>query len=155
MARTRRAGARGTRLSSGIESGVSWTTKPSGVTIDTSGINAGAGLLTLTELNRLNGATGYSIGNAAAAKLCVSGVSYWAGTTLNLHTGLTTISQIICSIVNEGVSTKPLEVRVKEINGSGVSAAIYLTMGQVGFGVSLASTIVAPGCSIAFIAFGS
>jgi len=152
MARTRRAGARGTRRSSGIESGVSWATKPSGVTIDTSGINAGAGLITLTELNRLNGATGYSIGNAAAAKLCVSGESVWAGTTLNLATGLTTISQIICNIVNEGASTQPLEVRVQEINGGGASAAIYLSLREAG--VSLASVTVAPGCSIAFIAFG-
>jgi len=151
MARTRRANARGTRRSSGIESGVTWATNPSGVTIDGTGINAGD-LLSLAELNYLNGSVGYVMGNATAGKLITSGVSYWAGTTLTLATGLTTISSIICSIINEGNSTQALEVKLHGINGGAASAAIYTT--QWSTGVSITSTTNAPGCSIAFIAFG-
>jgi len=153
MPRTRLPKARGTRRSSGVESGVTWVTRPSGVTVDTSGINAGAGLLTLAELNRINGAAGYIVGNATAGKLVTSGVSYWAGTTLNLATGLTTISQIICGVINDGASTKGLNIKLQDINGSGASAALYFSLGPGG--VSMASTVIAPGCSIAFIAFGA
>ena len=154
MARSRLPNARGTRRSSGIESGVSWATKPSGVTIDGTGINAGAGLLSLTELNKLNGSIGYVIGNAAAGKLCTSGVSYWAGVTLTLATGLTTISSLICSVINEGTdSTQALEVNLHGINAGAASAAIYTT--QWSTGVSIAGLLRAPGCSIAFIAFGT
>jgi len=152
MPRTRLPKARGTRRSSGVESGVTWVTRPSGVTVDTSGINAGAGLLTLAELNRINGAAGYIVGNATAGKLVTSGVSYWAGTTLNLATGLTTISQIICGVINDGASTKALNIKLQDINGSGASAALYFSLATGG--VSMASVVIAPGCSIAFIAFG-
>ena len=156
MARTRRANARGTRRSSGIESGVTWVTRPSGVTIDSAGINAGSGLLTLAEINSLNSAAGEIVGNAAAGYLVGSGVSYWAGTTLSLSTGLTTISQIGCAIINDGVSTKGLSLKIANIAADRVDAAIYHSLGtpSAGGGVSLASTTVAPGCSIAFIAFG-
>ena len=155
MARTRRPLARGTKSSSGIESGVTWATNPSGVTMDYQGITTSAGLITAAELDYLTGAVGYVTGNPAAAKLCVSGVSYWAGTTVTLNTGLTSIDHIMTCVINDGIGTQPLIVHTSNVNNNPgcASASLWYNLGTAG--VSLARMIIAPGCSISFIAFGT
>ena len=155
MARTRRPLARGTRRSSGIESGVTWATNPSGVTVDNQGITTGTGLISTAELDYLTGSVGYSVGNPAAAKLCVSGVSYWAGTTVTLVTGLTAISSLITSVINNGAGTYQLFVYTGNINAVAGYASASLRYSLGAAGSSIASLDVAPGCSIAFVAFGT
>ena len=152
MARTRRAGARGTRRSSGIESGVSWATKPSGVTIDSVGIDAGSGTITLTELNYLNGSAGYIVGNPTAGKLMVSGVSYWAGATLSIVTGLTALETFVGTIIQSAASTNPLTVYASNINtiAGRCSVAIRYDMG-----VTAAAPAIAGGCTVGWIAIGT
>uniref|UniRef100_A0A6M3IEQ8 Uncharacterized protein n=1 Tax=viral metagenome TaxID=1070528 RepID=A0A6M3IEQ8_9ZZZZ len=155
MARTRRPLVRGTRRSSGIESGVTWATNPSGVTIDNQGITTGTDLISTAELDYLTGSAGYVIGNPAAAKLCVSGVSYWAGTTITLVSGLTAISSLITTVINNGAGTQPLIVNTGNVNNNPGCASASLRYSLGGDGSSIASLVIAPGCSIAFIAFGT
>jgi len=155
MARTRRPLARGTRRSSGIESGVTFATNPSGTTIDNQGITTGTGLISTAELDYLTGSVGYLVGNPAAAKLCVSGVSYWAGATVTLVTGLTSIGSIITSVINDGAGTKALDVKIMNVNNNPGCASAILHFSQAAGGATLASLGQAPGCSIAFIAFGT
>ena len=157
MARTRRPLARGTRRSSGIESGVTFATNPSGVTVDNQGITTGTGLISAAELDYLTGSVGYSVGNPAAAKLCVSGTSYWAGTTVTLVTGLTTIDNIICNVVQDVAAavTQALMARVWNINNNAGCASAMLVYNPQGAGASIATLVIAPGCSIAFMAFGT
>ena len=155
MARTRRPLARGTRRSSGIESGVTFGTNPSGTTIDNQGITTGTGLISTTELNYLNGAVGYTVGNSAAANLLVSGVSYWAGATVTLVTGLTAISSIVGGIVNDSVGSSALLVAFSNVNNNPGCASASIRYNIDDAGSSIASLDVAPGCSIAFVAFGT
>uniref|UniRef100_A0A6M3JVW5 Uncharacterized protein n=1 Tax=viral metagenome TaxID=1070528 RepID=A0A6M3JVW5_9ZZZZ len=155
MARTRRPLARGTRRSSGIESGVTFATNPSGVTVDNQGITTGTGLISTAELDYLTGSAGYTIGNPAAAKLCVSGVSAWAGTTVTLVTGLTAISSLITSVYSTSTVSQALSVITLNINNNPgcASAAIQFSLGTLG--ATNALTAESTGCSIAFIAFGT
>lgn len=152
--RTRRPKARGTRNSSGVISGVSWATNPSGVTIDQYGITIDTGSIAQAELEYLDGAAGYVVGSATAGKLCVSGVSYWAGTTVVLTTGLTVLDQIIAfPLIESAVVTQALYVNMQKDGQQGASAA--LNYNPQGAGASLATLAIAPGCSISFVAFGT
>ena len=155
MTRTRRPLGRGTRFTSGMLSGVTLVTDPSGVTIDYQGITTSAGLVSGTELIYLNGAVGYSVGNASAAKLCVSGVSYWAGTTVTLVTGLTAIESLICSVIADGAVSQAFTVKTSNINNNAgcASALLQFSLGTAGGTMPLIDQ--SPGCSIAFIAFGT
>ena len=151
MPRTRRHSARGTRRSSGIESGVSFATNPSGVTIGSVGIDAGSGTIILAELNYLNGSAGYIVGNPTAGKLMVSGVSYWAGATLSIVTGLTALETFIPTIIQGVVSTNPLTVYASKINTIAGRCSVAM---RYEMGVSAGAPAMA-GCSIGWIAIGT
>jgi len=154
MARQRRVDSRGTRRSSGIESGVTWASNPSGVTIGTAGLETASGLITPTELNYINGSVGYVIGNTAAGKLLTSGVTNWSGNTIALATGLSTIEGFTAEVRDEGTSIYALVVHAWNLSTpNGVSAGIYFKSSETGGG-SLAIT-QAPGCSIAWMAHGT
>ena len=142
MARTRRPSARGTRNSSGILSGVTWATNPSGTTIDQYGIQ-----------NQY----GYLISNAVDAKLCVSGVSAWSGDTVTLVTGLTSISSIMTSVYSTSTVSQALFVVTSNINNNPgcASAAIQFSLAGLGATTPYGAAGQATGCSIAFIAFGT
>lgn len=84
---------RGTRMGKGYLSGTTLQTNPSGVTIDNQGLfYASATYITPTELGKLDGIAGYPVANTAAAKLLSGGTVAWAGTTVQIATGLTTIT---------------------------------------------------------------
>ena len=155
MPRQRRPSARGTRDSSGVLSGVTWATNPSGVSVDANGISTASGLVSLVELNYLNGAAGSAIGNATAAKLLVSGVSNWAGTTLTLTSGLSSIDAITVSVIDTVGSTQALYAVTSLINNTSGSCSASLRYSMGSAGSALAALAYAPGCSIAFMAFGS
>lgn len=155
MARTRRPSGRGSRFTSGIVSGVSLGTNPSGVTIDQYGITIDTGSIAQAELEYLDGAAGYLVGNAASGKLVVSGVSYWAGTTVTLVTGLSSITSLVCSVIADGAVTQAFTVKTSNINNNAgcASAILQFSLGTAGASYPLIGQ--APGCSIAFIAFGT
>ena len=155
MARTRRPLARGKRRSSGIESGVTFATNPSGVSIDNQGITTGTGLISAAEFDYLTGSVGFSVGNPTAAKLLVSGVSYWAGVTVTLVTGLSSIDALVGSLINDGIGSSSLLVVTSNINNNPGYASASLRYNIDDSGSSIASLDVAPGCSIAFVAFGT
>jgi len=98
---------------------------------------------------------GYFVENPSAVKQLVSGVSYWAGTTVTLVTGLNTISSIIPAVINNGAGTKALAVKLMYVNNNPGCASAILHFSQAVGGATLASLEQAPGCSIAFIAFGT
>jgi len=153
MPRTRRPKARGTRNPSGIQSGVSWATIPSGVTFDQYGFVTDSTTIAQTELDLLDGLAAFPIGNAVVNKLCVSGVSYWSGTSVHLVTGLTTLDQLVTTLISEGGATHSIYIVTEESLEGYVTAA--LNYSPNGAGSSICTLAVAPGCSIAFIAFGS
>jgi len=156
--RTRRPLARGTRDSSGIQSGVTWATNPSGVTMDYQGITTGTGLITAAELDYLTGSTGYTVGNPAAAKLCVSGISSYAGATVTLNTGLTAIESIITSVLYNGGAaavTQAMTVLTSNLNNNPGCASACLQFSLGSLGATTPDITQGAGCSIAFIAFGT
>jgi len=155
MTRTRRPSARGTRRSSGIESGVTWASNPSGVTIGTAGLETVSGLITPTELNYINGSAGYSIGNTAAGKLVTSGVTYYTGTTKTIFTGLSTITALNTCVINEGAGSQPFTVKLSSVNTPAGQASAQLRYSLGSGGGTVPSLAQAPGVSIAWIAFGT
>jgi len=140
MARTRKPLGRGSRFISGKMSGVTYVTNPSGVTIDQYAV--------VTP-------SGYPVANATNGKICVSGVSYWAGTTVSLVTGLSSIDALMATIINDGAGTYPLSVVTYDVNTVAGYASAALNYNPQGAGASLATLVIAPGCSIAFMAFGT
>ena len=156
MARTRRAKARGTRRSSGIESGVSFGTNPSGVTIGSVGIDVGSGNITLDQLNKLNGLTTYNVGNIAAGKLMTSGVSAYTGTTLSIVTGLSTLEVFVGSLLVGASSSNPLTMYASNINtvAGSCSVGIRYNMG-IEAGAPACYTDAANGATVMWIAIGT
>jgi len=157
MARTRRANARGTRRSSGIESGVSFGTNPSGVTIGSVGIDVGSGLITLAQLNYLDGLAAYNVGHVSSGKLMTSGVSAYTGSTLSIVTGLTTLEIFVGSLLVGAASTNPLTMYASNINtiAGSCSVAVRYDMGIEAAGAPACYTNAANGCTVEWIAIGT
>jgi len=156
MARTRRPLARGTTFWSGTNAGVSVGTTPSGVTFDQYGFTTNSAQIDQTELDMLDGIAAYPVGNATAGKLVVSGASKWAGTTVSLVTGLTTVDQLMVTLISESSATHLLHIvtGLPDAVPGYVSAAIRYNPNGAGSSIAT-SAAVAPGCTIAFIAMGS
>jgi len=156
--RTRRPQARGTRYLSGVNSGVSWATIPSGVTFDQYGLTTDSTQIAQAELDFLDGLGAYPVGNATVNKLLVSGVSHWASDDeVLLTTGLSAIESIVGTVICESVATTmPFRVTfgglTKVVAGS-VSA--HIEYDPLGAGAATPNVDVAPGCSIAFMAIGT
>lgn len=118
---------RGTRRYKGVQSGTTWATTISGVTIDGHGIDCGGGTQLL-----------FNAGSVA-----------WAGTTLNVTHGFSTLYGFSASVQQDA--------------GSGVSAPAtpWLQYTSVSGGVSLAfrsitnNAILGTGGTVKWIAFGT
>ena len=98
---------------------------------------------------------GYFVENPSAVMQIVSGVSYWAGTTVTLVTGLNTISSLLCSVIADGAVSQAFTVKTMNINNNAgcASALLQFSLGTGGGTMPLIGQ--SPGCSIAFIAFGT
>jgi len=154
--RTRRPWVRGTRYWSGTNSGVSIGTTPSGVTIDQYGITTNSTQIDATELDYLDGIAGYSISNASANKLLVSGTSAWlAEEEVRLVTGLTTVDALIASVVNVGGPTQAIYVQTKTNLVAAGYVSASLRYDPLGSGAATPDATIAAGCSITFLAIGS
>lgn len=102
MPRARGTG-RGTRRYKGVQSGVTIATIPSGVTITVAGINAGGG--TLLQHN--------------------AGNSAWAGASLSITHGFTTLTGFSSSFFETGCTMPPTIVHQDNGISGGVSLCVY------------------------------
>ena len=94
---------RGTRRYKGIQSGTTWATTLSGVTIDNHGIDCGGG----TQLK-------WNAGSSA-----------WAGTSLSITHGFTTLTGFSGIFCETGCTMPPVIVSQDNGISGGVSLAVY------------------------------
>jgi len=124
----------GQLLQSGVSvSGVTITTSPSGVTIDKGGIQIPAG---------------FTVGYGTQGYKFVAGQTAWAGVSISITHGLTTLTSL--SLTYEGASGTSVPSCVYEDKGvaGGVSAAMYVE------GDGGGSALKASGGTINYLAFG-
>jgi hypothetical protein len=110
----------------GAQSGVTLATIPSGVTIDSNGINCGGGSQLL-----------WNGGNSA-----------WAGSSLSITHGFTTLSGFSASFMETGCTMPPTIVTQDNAISGGVSLGVYHC-------VTSALTIMASGGTVFWTACGS
>ena len=107
MARSRRGAGRGSRVQTSW-SGTTFTTTPSGVTIDSAGIVAGAGVtLSLAELGYISGLGTANVlyHTAATGSDTTFGLTTWAGTSVLISPGFTTLTSFNATYVR-GVGSR-------------------------------------------------
>ena len=124
--RRRGTDARGTRLQTTL-SATTFAITPSGVTIDSQGINISGTLLSLTELGYLSGLAGYPLAHSALSGYdTTAGIDTWAGTSLNIKPGFTTLVSFIANFVrNDAAGVSPPTGIEHLIAGTEVTVGLY------------------------------
>jgi len=131
MARSRRDAGRGTRVQT-IWSGTTFATNPSAVTIDSNVFVTGTGVT--TTLAQLGFISGLGTANVlyhtdAAGRDTTAGIKTWAGTSLTINPGFTTITSVICAFVrNEAAAVSPpsiVEWSWLSVDATAVKAGFY------------------------------
>lgn len=90
--KNRRGPGRGTRMGKGIQSGSTWVTMPSGVTMSALGISGSSGVISPTALGRLDSLAGPAIGGVSLSALLMStNITDWAATPVAIVTGLSSV----------------------------------------------------------------
>ncbi len=169
MARSHGTG-RGTRNPRGITSGVTLATIESGSTIDVRGISgatlfakpsgitiAAGGIyyndttaITPTEVGKLDGIAGAALAGTAVGGKVAGGAVTWAGTSLAISTGLTTVTSFTASLGNiSGASAAGCEWNSTESTAGKVTAALTSVT------TTNAVILCGSGGSITWIAFGT
>jgi hypothetical protein len=152
MPRSRKGtSARGTRLQS-LMSATTFALNPSGVTIDAQGINISGNLISTTELGYLDGAAGYPLAHSALAGYgTTAGMDSWAGTSLNINTGFTTLVAFIPNFVRNDAAAVSPPMGIEQVVASG-----EVTVGLYTMNPTLATMALYPsGGSIAWFAIGA
>jgi len=153
---------RGTNMKD-LTSGSTFQTNPSGTTIDYQGVVAtqftdGISTLDATDLLNLASIAGPAIGATSVASILMSGdITNWAGASLEISTGLTTIKSFvgnyrIDTVVDNlsAVSTVMAARWIVSATAGIVTAALYSQANVPG-----TLTITPTGGSIAWIALGT
>jgi len=152
MARKKKTGTRHGSSTYQQLSATTFQTIGSGVTICEQGIlyNSTTGI-TPTELGYLDGATGYAVGNSTAGYLISGGSAAWAGASISIATGLTTILALVGGQGDvSGASAASLEwVHNTGLAAGTVTAALMATDG------ASSVLVAASGGSLQWIAFGT
>jgi hypothetical protein len=119
---------RGTRRYKGVQSGTTFASIPSGTTMDCHGVNFGGG----TQL-KMN-----------------SGSAAWAGATLNITHGFTTLTGFSSSVVQDSGSgvTAPA---VPWVQDTGVSGGVSLAFRSI----QSSNAILGTGGNVKWVAFGT
>ncbi len=162
MARSKNPGKRKNRIWTEI-SGTTLSTLPSGVTIDSSGLITAAGTVSPTELSYLDGAGGDVLACDKGTGFSITGASVpWAGTTLQIDHGFTTLQSInviysgACNATRTGASPAVCHI-VQDITGD-ANSTVSAVVVQVGHGRIVASgdstVLMETGGTIFWMAFG-
>ena len=153
MPRRKRAGTRQSRTM-GLIAGTTVSTHPSGVTLTEAGLAYdGTTSVSATEVGYLDGLGGAALAVTAAGYRLSGGSMYWAGASVAIQTGLTTVISFIASnIPNAGASAVlGVEWVQNPTSGAGeVSAALYENHHTAGV-----KTLKAAGVSLTWMAFGT
>ncbi len=150
----RRGVGRGTRHGKGIQSGSTFTTMPSGVTLSAQGISGSSGVISPTALGNLDSLAGPAIGGVSLSGLMMAtNLSHWGGTPVAIATGLSTVLTFtgayrISPNVAQSQVSDTLGVIWKQDDDAGVVTAAVYANGATG--VEIQQT----GGSIAWVAMG-
>ena len=156
MARSRNPNKRKSRLWTEI-SGTTFSTLPSGVTIDSTGIEASTlGNVSTTELSYLDGAGGDVLACDKGTGFSITGASVaWAGTTIQISHGFTTLQGISVTFSGPTAATGTSPVVCHIIQSAGgdanstVSAVVLTT-----FNSGASTKLHDGGATIFWTAFG-
>jgi hypothetical protein len=154
MARSRRDGGRGSRVQT-IYSGTTLATNPSGVTVDSTGINAAGTAISLTELGYIDNLAGYPLSYTSAAGYdTTAGMKTWAGSSIGIKPGFTTnMLATICAFVKNDAAVASPPIMIEQILTAG---GLAVTVGLYTLNPSTATVRLYPsGGSIAWFAIGS
>ncbi len=154
----RRGIGRGTRHGKGVQSGSTFTTMPSGVTMSSQGISGSSGVISPAILGTLDSLAGPVIGGVSLTGLLVaSNLTHWGGTPILIATGLSNILTFSGSYRVSATTSLPyvgsvsgiFTVTSKPTGTAGeVTAALYVTSPA---GVGLKQS----GGSLSWLAFGT
>ncbi len=154
MPRKKKAGVRHGSSTYQQYSATTFATIASGVTIVEKGIEySGNTAITPTELGYLDGAGGAVLAesNSTAGRLVSGGSTAWAGASISISTGMTTILALAGGHGDvSGASAASLEW----VHNTGLGAGIVTAALMAGDGAS-AISVVPSGGSLQWIAFGS
>jgi len=157
MARSKGTG-RGSRLSQrGILSGATIATVPSGVTLAEGGLlYSGNTGITPTEVGYLDGAGGVVMAGTAAGGIFAGGIANWAGSSVLISTGLTTVTTFVGSLYNDPASAPTAAYGVEWVQHSITTSDGSVTAGLMYGGTSLTPAVLkSSGGSLAWMAFGT
>ena len=161
MARSRNLNKRKNRIWTEI-SGTTFSTFPSGVTIDNSGVITAAGTVSPTELSYLDGAAGDAITyTSGAGYVIVAGSQTWAGTTLQINHGLTTLTGLVATwhtvtaTLTAGVSGYAHIIRSAGGDINGTASAVVTQLMYDGGSLSATPQLQKAGGTISWMAFGT
>jgi len=151
MARSKGTG-RGSRLSQrGILSGATIATVPSGVTIAQGGIvYSNTTAISPTEVGYLDGCAGAAIAGTAAGYIIAGGIADWAGASVLITTGLTTVTAFTGSWYRDPATATTQAASVEWVQHG-------VTVGAVTAALMYGSTtaLFPSGGSLAWMAFGA
>jgi len=163
MARSRNPNKRGTRLWGPI-SGTTFQTQPSGITIGPDGITVSAGTVDYTELSYLDEAGGDVLACDKGTGFSITGASVaWAGTTLQISHGFTTLQGISAvfsgsSVDGGGTAVSPATCHIIQSTGGDVNSMVSAVVVQRYHGRVVPSGdsvgLVASGGTVFWMAFG-
>ncbi len=156
MARSRNPNKRGTRMWGPI-SGTTFQTQPSGVTIDsTNGIEVAAGTISPTEFSYFDGAGGDVLASDAGTGMSLTGASVvWAGTSLNIVHGFTTL-QGITAIYTDATNrsdASPVNCQIIQ-NAAGDANGAVSVIAVVPYDNLISTALAAAGGTVFWTAFG-
>lgn len=144
---------RGTRHPGGMFSAVSLGLTISGITITQTGIQHNSGTITPTIMGYLDDVGGYAIEHTSAANYKISGGTVaWAGSSLGITTGLTSVLALCATVsINSGadVTRACMLEWVHSITGGKVTAALVSATS------SCQKNLVSSGGTMHWIAFGT
>jgi hypothetical protein len=153
MPRKKRAGTRQSRTM-GLEAGTTVGTHPSGVTLTEAGLAYnGTTAISATEVGYLDGAGGSVLGTTPVGSRLSGGSMYWAGASVAIATGLTTVAAFVATNIPVASATAVLGVEWVQnptFATGGVSAALYENLYTDG-----TKTLKSLGVTMTWMAFGT
>ncbi len=155
MARGRNPNKRGTRWW-GPQSGTTFFTQPSGVTIDNTGIAVNAGNISVLELSYLDGAGGDVVASDAGTGMSLTGASVaWAGTTLQVSHGFSVLQGItaIFSGPTAATGTSPINCHIIQSTGGDANSTVSV-VALTTFNSGASTKLHDGGATIFWTAFG-
>ena len=152
MPRKKRGGTRPSRTM-GLVAGTSVGTHPSGVTLTEAGLGYdGTTSISPTEVGYLDGAGGNVVGSTAAGFMVSGGSRSYAGASIGIQTGLTSVIAFFASAgIVSGASAVACEWvhSVAAGTGGGVTAILWAN------GINGVAQAESSGVSLTWIAFGT